>query len=246
MDVAEHIKALGTEGRLLASAAEDAGPDAPVPTCPGWQVRDLLRHTGMVHRWATRFVAEGATGFLPDAGEPELDGAELLEWFREGHDLLVGTLRAAPPDLDCWTFMPAPSPVAFWSRRQAHETTVHRLDAESARTARTSGVEAVFADDGVDELLCAFHARAKSRVRTAEPQVLRVRATDTGTVWTVHLSAAPPRVERTDEGPADCEVSGPAEVLYATLWNRLPLSAPTVTGDDSLARLWRETSAIAW
>lgn len=246
MDIAEHINALETEGRLLAAAADEAGLDAPVPTCPGWQVRDLLRHTGMVHRWATRFVAEGATEFVPDAGEPELDGTELLKWFQEGHDLLVAALRTAPADLECWSFMPAPSPVAFWARRQAHETTVHRLDAESARATPPSGIDAAFADDGIDELLRAFHARAKSRVRTPEPRTLRIRATDTGTVWTVHLSAAPPRAERTDEGLADCELSGPANVLYAALWNRLPLSRATVTGDESLARLWRETSAIGW
>ncbi|WP_455353941.1 maleylpyruvate isomerase family mycothiol-dependent enzyme [Streptomyces sp. SYSU K217416] len=246
MDIAAHIKALESEGRLLASAAEEAGADAPVPTCPGWQIRDLLRHTGMVHRWATRFVAEGATAFVPDTGEPDLDGAELLDWFREGHDLLVAALRAAPPDLECWSFMPAPSPLAFWARRQAHETAVHRLDAESARATRTDGLDAAFADDGIDELLRAFHSRAKSRVRTAQPRVLRVRATDTGTVWTVHLSDGPPRTERTDEGPADCEISGPAYVLYATLWNRLPLARVTVTGDASLARLWRETSGITW
>jgi len=41
-------------------------------------------------------------------------------------------LSAAPPDLRCWTFLPAPSPLAMWARRQAHETTVHRVDAELA------------------------------------------------------------------------------------------------------------------
>lgn len=70
MDIAEHIKYLTLEGQLLADAAEQAGPDAEVPTCPGWHVRDLLRHTGMVHRWATAFVAEGHTAFRAGAGSP--------------------------------------------------------------------------------------------------------------------------------------------------------------------------------
>ena len=26
-----------------------AGPDAPVPACPGWRIRDLVRHVGNVH-----------------------------------------------------------------------------------------------------------------------------------------------------------------------------------------------------
>lgn len=132
MKIPEYVETLDRDGRLLAAAAGKAGVEAKVATCPGWQVRDLLRHTGMVHRWATAFVAEGHTSYHPDGGLPELDGEELLAWFREGHGRLVDTLSAAPPDVECWSFLPAPSPLAFWARRQAHETTVHRVDAESA------------------------------------------------------------------------------------------------------------------
>ncbi|MGW0943043.1 maleylpyruvate isomerase family mycothiol-dependent enzyme [Streptomyces sp. NPDC002623] len=247
METAEFISVLDREGRALAAAAAVAGPDAKVPTCPGWQVGDLLRHTGAVHRWATSFVAEGDLSFHPPAEPPDLDGDPLLDWFREGHGRLVDTLSAASADLRCWHFLPAPSPLAFWARRQAHETAVHRVDAESARgrgpqeIARDLSVD--FAADGVDELLRGFHARDRSRVRTEEHRVLRVRATDTAdAVWTVRLSPEPPVTERTGEGDADCEVSGPAAQLYLSLWNRLPL--PTVTGDASLATLWRETSSV--
>ncbi|MEV4680651.1 maleylpyruvate isomerase family mycothiol-dependent enzyme [Streptomyces kurssanovii] len=246
METSALIKSLVQEGQLMALAAEEAGPDAAVPTCPAWQVRHLLRHTGMVHRWATVFVAEGCTEYRPDAGEPDLDGDELLEWFREGHGLLVGALSEAPPDVDCWSFLPAPSPLHFWARRQAHETAVHRADARSAAGGDPGDVAPEFAVDGIDELLSAFHARGKSRVRTETPRVLRVRTTDTGDVWTVRLSPEPPRTGRTEEGPADCEVSGTAERLYLTLWNRLPLDAVSVTGDAGLARLWREQSGITW
>ncbi|WP_031071110.1 maleylpyruvate isomerase family mycothiol-dependent enzyme [Streptomyces sp. NRRL S-118] len=253
MEITAHIKSLAREGELLADAAEKAGPGAPVPTCPGWQVRDLLRHTGMVHRWARAFVVEGHTSYHPDGGEPDLDGDALLEWFREGHRLLVAALTEAPDTLECWTFMPAPSPRAFWARRQAHETTIHRVDAQSALGTAAPGavsarvdaeVPAEVAADGIDELLRGFHAREKSRVRTQEPGVLRVRATDTGDVWTVRLSAGPPRATRGGDGAADCELHGTAEQLYLTLWNRLPAGTVTVTGDERLARLWRETSAV--
>ncbi|MET9836073.1 maleylpyruvate isomerase family mycothiol-dependent enzyme [Streptomyces sp. NPDC006385] len=245
METADFVRTLTREGLLLAAAAEEAGADAKVPTCPGWQVRDLLRHTGMVHRWAAAFVAEGHTSHHPSGGLPDLDGAELLAWFREGHRHLVGTLTDAPADVQCWHFLPAPSPLAFWARRQAHETTVHRFDAEAARDGTPSEIDAGFAADGIDELLRAFHARPKSRVRSAEPRVLRVRATDTdGAVWTVRLSQEPPVTERSDAGPADCEIAGPASQLYLSLWNRLPF--PEVTGDASVAALWRENSAVTW
>ncbi|MET7389185.1 maleylpyruvate isomerase family mycothiol-dependent enzyme [Streptomyces sp. NPDC005529] len=249
MKTAEHVETLDREGRLLLAAAEAAGVDAKVATCPEWQIRDLVRHTGMVHRWATAFVAEGHTSYHPDGGLPDLDGDDLLAWFREGHGRLVETLAGASPDLECWSFLPAPSGLAFWARRQAHETTVHRIDAASARGGEPDPVAPEFAVDGIDELLLGFHGRPKSRVRSEEPRVLRVTATDVPTaVWTVRLSDQAPVSDRAastaDAPPADCELAGPAALLYLALWNRAPF--PSVTGDASLAALWREKSGITW
>lgn len=245
METAEFVETLDREGRLLVAAAEAAGGDAEVPTCPLWRVRDLVRHTGMVHRWAAAFVAEGHTSYHSDGGLPDLDGDELLAWFREGHRQLVDTLASAPADVECWAFLPASSPLAFWARRQAHETTVHRVDAESARGGVRSEIAAGFAADGIDELLRGFHCRRKSRVRSDEPRVLRVRATDAeDAVWTVRLSQEPPAATRDAAGAADCEVAGPAAQLYLSLWNREPF--PEVTGDAAVAALWREKSAVTW
>ncbi len=243
METADFVRTLDREGLLLAASAEQAGTDAKVPTCPQWQVRDLVRHTGTVHRWAAAFVTEGYTSYQPDGGLPDLDGAELLTWFREGHRHLVDTLADAPADVECWHFLPAPTPLAFWARRQAHETTIHRFDAQSALGGTPDEIGTGFAADGVDELLRGFHARSKSRVRSAEPRVLRVRATDTdNAVWTVRLSQEPPVTELGDTAPADCEISGPADLLYLSLWNRLPF--PQVSGDASIGALWREKSAV--
>ncbi|MFI0961567.1 maleylpyruvate isomerase family mycothiol-dependent enzyme [Streptomyces sp. NPDC021080] len=255
MEIREYVETLDREGRSLAAAAEKAGVDADVVTCADWQVRDLLRHTGMVHRWATAFVAEGHTSYHPDGGLPDLDHDELLTWFRDGHRRLVDTLADASPDLRCWSFLPAPSPLAFWARRQAHETTVHRVDAESALGGEPTSVAPDFAVDGIDELLRGFHGREKSAVRTEVPRVLRVRATDRpDAVWTVRLSSEAPHSERGDHPPTgpdsgeaadvDCELAGPAAHLYLALWNRVPF--PAVTGDAALATLWREKSAVTW
>ncbi|MFE1310448.1 maleylpyruvate isomerase family mycothiol-dependent enzyme [Streptomyces sp. NPDC058755] len=246
METAEFLETLDREGRLLAAAAELAGTDAKVPTCPEWQVKDLLRHTGAVHRWATALVADAHTAPRPLADGPDLDGAELVAWYRDSHRRLVETLAAAPADLECWTFHPAPSPspLAFWTRRQAHETAVHRYDAEAARGGTASPIATEFAADGIDELLRGFHARPRSRVRTEQPRVLRVRAADAGAdaVWTVRLSAQPPVTSRDGSGEAETELAGPADQLYLALWNRMPV--PDVTGDPALAALWRERSGI--
>jgi uncharacterized protein (TIGR03083 family) len=147
MEIAEHISCLRSEGDLLALAAERAGLDAPVPACPGWRIRDLLGHLGFVHRWAAGYVAGQRTEMTPSAAEDEIarlapgDGS-LLAWFREGHAGLVSVLAAADPAVRCWTFLPAPSPLAFWARRQAHETAIHRADAQlAAAAAAHSGEE---------------------------------------------------------------------------------------------------------
>ncbi|WP_328859860.1 maleylpyruvate isomerase family mycothiol-dependent enzyme [Streptomyces sp. NBC_00306] len=246
METAELITSLVREGQLLAAAATRTDPATPVPTCPGWQMRDLLRHIGMVHRWATAFVAEGHEEFRPAVPENDLDGDELIEWFREGHGLLVGALTESPADVRCWTFLPAPSPLAFWARRQAHETAIHRADAESALSGKPGPVPADFAVDGIAELLCGFHGRTRSRLRSEVPRALRVRPLDTDDVWTMWISTDAPRTEPIAEVAADCELIGTAEQLYLTLWNRLPLSAVTVTGDTELAREWREKSSVTW
>lgn len=267
METTEYIDTLRREGELLADAAERAGEHAPVPTCPGWTTGDLVRHTSTFHRWAARIVAESLPGPVPEDPAPGVPtGTDLWPWFRDGHAALLRTLEAADPAAHYWTFLPgAPPPLTFWARRQAHETAVHRVDAESARGGELTPLDAAFAADGIDELLTGFHARTRSRVRTERPRTLRVRPTDTGTgtetgtetgtgtdtgtgtgtVWTVRLSAdAPPRAERSADGPADCELSGPAQTLYLLLWNRLPLDAAAVTGDRALADLWRRTSGI--
>lgn len=258
METAEFVEFVDQEGRSLAAAAKAAGVDAEVPTCPEWRVRDLLRHTGAVHRWAASFIAEGHTSPRPLGDHPELDGPELLTWYRDSHRLLVDTLAGASADTAAWTFhpAPAPSPLFFWARRQAHETAVHRYDAESALGGTPGPVTPGFAADGIDELLRGFHARSRSQVRTEAPRVLRVRvldaapgavvgtapATDPDAVWTVRLSPEPPVTTRDEAGDADCELGGTAEQLYLALWNRR--TVPYVTGDASLAALWREKSAI--
>ena len=175
VEVAAHIEALRHEGELMAVATESAGPDAPVPTCPEWRVRDLVRHTGGVHRWATGYVAE-ARKELWDVGLDDVvgtwpDDAALASWLRDGCVRLADALAAAPADLECWTFLRAPSPLAMWARRQAHETAVHRVDAELARRrpARCGG-------RGGEPIRCGLR---RGRDRRA-PHVLRAASLDRG------------------------------------------------------------------
>ncbi|WP_059006899.1 maleylpyruvate isomerase family mycothiol-dependent enzyme [Streptomyces specialis] len=246
MEFEELLEALEGEGELLLRAAERAGWEAPVPTCPGWRVRDLVAHQGHVHRWATRHVTERLTGRAPLGDEAVPDG-EPAGWFREGHRALLGALRRAPEDLECWAFLRgSATPRHFWARRQTHETAIHRVDAELAAGLPLSPFAPGVAVDGVDELLAGFHTRPRSRVRSDRPRTLAVRVSDVpGASWSVLITGDPPRVSRPASGPAECEISGAAADLYPALWNRLPWEGTvTVAGDAAVAGLWRENAAV--
>lgn len=259
MDVTEHISVLERDGVLLADAADDAGLTATVAACPGWQIRDLVRHQAYVHAWAARHVKEQREELIDEATEDDILGggppdAELIAAYQAGHAGLVRTLREADPDVKCATFMPAPSPLAFWARRQAHETAIHRFDAQTALAARkhapTGPAEAfdpAFADDGIDELIMGFAARRRYRPRAPGEPSLAVRATDTGGRWHVRIADGRTTVTRGDH-PAECVLEGPAAGLYVFLWNRCDSATAQVTasGDPRVLDLWGSSVRVRW
>ena len=258
MKIAEHLDSLRCQGDLMAAAADRAGLAAAVPSCPAWQVKDLLRHTGYIHRWAARHIAERPGEVIDGPPEDEIlrggaADADLLDWFRAGHAALVDTLARADPAVECATFMPASSPLAFWTRRQAHETAIHRADAELAAGAAPE-YPAGFAADGIDELIMGFGQRRKYQPQpgpASRAGLLRVIAADTSDAWSIEACEGllQPRhdLQAGDAGAA-CTVSGPASGLYLYLWNRADAAAAaiTVTGDPTLLASWQASVKIRW
>lgn len=171
--------------------------------------------------------------------------AELLGWFRDGHAALVETLRSADPGLSCWAFLDAPSPLAFWARRQAHETAIHRVDAELAAGVLTP-VAADFAADGIDELIMGFAPREMAEPSPADGGTLQVRTTDSDDKWLIALG--PKVVAARASARADCVVAGRAANLYLLLWNRLAAAdaAVSITGDTGVLRTWQSSMRVRW
>jgi uncharacterized protein (TIGR03083 family) len=259
MEPFAHILALQREGDQLAIGAELAGLAASVPSCPGWQVRDLLRHLGYVHRWAANYLIERRQDPAEELTEAEQLAAgpaddELIAWYRARHAAIVSALTTADPGIRCWTFLPAPSSLAFWARRQAHETAIHRADAQLA-AGRQPSYDAQFAADGIDELLTGFFGRGERAGTDAgnPPGRLLVRAVDTGDDWLVTLTADGRNVIDVGRGSGDtanvrCTLAGPASGLYLTLWNRSDPDAAgvTVEGDRTVMRAWLQEMTITW
>ncbi len=244
VDVPFLTEQLAADGRSLIDAVAGRDWDARVPRTE-WNLRQMITHLGGVQRWAAEVVeTRSASGETP-AGEAVGSGPgddELLEWFREGHEALVETLSSAPDDLDCFTFLPAPSALHFWARRQAHEQAIHRADAEGATGREVAFFDADFAQDGLAELLTGFARRRSNAV--ARAATLGLDAVD-GASWLITFGGERIEATETEElAGTDVTVRGLSSDLYLWAWNR-PSDA-VVDGDDGVAALWGSTVQIRW
>ncbi|MBA2955127.1 maleylpyruvate isomerase family mycothiol-dependent enzyme [Nocardioides sp. MAH-18] len=210
LSLAAHLEGLREALLALVRYADRAGLDAPVPTCPGWVVRDLVAHTGQAHRsTAAALRGEGPV----EAGD--VDG-DPMEWLRDGAIELVEAITRAPQ--------------GFLARRACHLTTLRAVDALSAALGRRpepgeTWVGPDLAVDGIDEMLTGLATGPTSRLRTAEEAVLLVAADDVLDWWLVRVGPRP-AVARRGSGPrpevpvADWVLAGSAVWLYLALWDR--------------------------
>jgi len=241
-----HLDGLREAMLAFVRYGDRAGLSAAVPTCPGWCVRELVAHQGMVHRWAAANLRGRSAD--PDALERSgLTDPDPLDWLAEGAIDLVTAWAKAPVDVQTVVFLrDAPAPKEFWARRQCHETTIHAVDALAAALGRPPRADEVWMDaelaaDGIDELLCGFLTRSRSRLRADEPGLLVVAPDDRDEWWEVSVSRAP-AVSARRPGPApddaDWVLRGPAVDLYLRLWNR-GADAVDVAG-------WPERARVTW
>lgn len=246
-DVRDMGEALGNAGAVLRANAGSAGLNAPVPTCAGWSVADLVAHTGQVHRWAAAQLAHRP---LQPEAEVLAEAAlvpDLLDWLDDGLVDLLNVLATTPADAEGSFFLPgAPRLRDAWLRRMVHETSVHAIDAMAARLGREVTASQVWmspslAADGVDEFLTGFLAR-DAPLRADSPRRVRFDATDVQRSWLVRFDADAVVTTRLDaEEPADVVVTGTARELYLQVWNRGEGGAST---DPQWWATWRSAVRV--
>ncbi len=237
LSIEEHIENLRVEGVRLGTVADTTAFGAAIPGCPGWTLEDLVRHVGDVHRWAATIVRESLQERLRrDFVGPGNDA--LLDWYAQGHRELVQTLSDASPRDEFWAWAPAPNALAFWARRQAHETAIHRLDAEQAGGSVTP-FHAVQAADGIDEWLTIASRRVRST--SGGGRVLHLAPVDVPAAWMVGLEAEGLSLRNGEPAGRACTVRGPASDLFALAMNRRHATGLVVEGDDDVLRAWRES-----
>jgi uncharacterized protein (TIGR03083 family) len=238
MENSEYLAAITAESNALADAAAVTSFDAPVLSCPGWTMIDLVVHAGLVQRWATEVVATNAQE-RPAFGEaPRFSGSEeLADWFREGSAGLVAALVAADPDAPVWSFA-FDRKVTFWFRRQAQEVSIHRWDAELTAGAPTP-LDAVLAADGIDEWLGILAVRGVGALAEGEAETtIHLHCTDVDGEWLVRRSPDGLDIERA-HAKGDVAARGTASDLDLYLWGRIPVDALELFGDPALLEALR-------
>ena len=244
----------GTAG--LAEILAEHDQSLPIPTCPEWTLRQLVTHVGRAQRWAAEIMRTRSDVFIPfrevpDGTLPD-DRAEQPAWLRAGAALIVDAVREAGSDL-VWSFT-GPAPAGFWIRRMAHETLVHRADAQLAAGAEPEPViEAEVAADAIDEWLMLLTAgilgSAAERKALPAGAGLHIRATDEGIggrgEWMIRHDPRGLTVEP-GHGNGDAALTGPAASLLLALTRRRPVCDPAVTvcGDNALVDGWLASTAF--
>jgi uncharacterized protein (TIGR03083 family) len=238
----EYVAAVRSDGAALARAAATAGLDAPVPSCPLWSVTDLLGHVGRIHHWVTQLVVERVTERGPHWSEAVApDEPELLAWFTDGVTQLADALAAAGPDAPVWSWTPDATS-GFWARRQAHETSIHRYDAQLAAGA-PQPLAGALAADGIDELFAVTPHRPTASQMRGAGETVHVHCTDRDGEWLVRLGSDGMDVTR-EHAKGDVAVRGAASELFLSLYGRTDTDALEVFGDAALLARFREL--VAW
>jgi uncharacterized protein (TIGR03083 family) len=221
-------------------------PAAPVPSCPGWTVDDLHRHVALVYLHKVETMRRGPQ---LESWPPDLDAETTPALLDRAHAALVDEFATRPADERCSTWYDPDQSVGFWIRRMAHETVIHRVDAELAAGAEVAEIPADFAADGIDEVLVTFLAYAARKWPEDFDDLLRDQGSilvgTGGARWLVRLGAGTLRVTTDSAGQAAAQVSGGPTAVLLWLWGRGADSTVRIDGDPAMVARLRGTLVAA-
>jgi uncharacterized protein (TIGR03083 family) len=250
MDESRYLECLAADHGDLRDAAASVELTTPVPNCPGWTVADLVFHVAEVYLHKVTVMRTGqwpAQWPPPDAAvEPE------LPLLGRAYGELIAEFRARQPTDPTPTWYDPDQTVAFWIRRMAQETVVHRIDAEQAAGLPVTAVPDDLAVDGVDEVLKRFLGYDFSALGQLEgghltdgsgQDTITVRAGQTA--WTVRPS---PREVVVDDGASQnprAAIQAAPDPMLRWLWGRAGDDSVRLTGDAAWAGYLRRLLAAA-
>jgi uncharacterized protein (TIGR03083 family) len=243
----DYSTALLEQNEAFGELFRETDESTPVPTCPGWTLKQLFRHVGRGDRWAAQIIGERLADYLDPRevrnGRPPEGTAYAIDWLHGGARDIVEAVDRVGADTPVWTFL-GPRPAAWWIRRRLHEATVHRADASLA-LGEDFKLSAELAADGITEWLERVVADTRVGAPLARGQALHLRATDSGDDWLILGGDEAVTLAR-DSGsarPADevrADVSGPATGLLLAIVRRRSAedAGLTVAGDAGVWQNW--------
>lgn len=232
----ELLTSIRGEGEGIVAAAGQ-GLEVAVPTCGDWQMPQLLTHVASVYHRVATVVGERATSAVPWNPPPD-DIDDPVAYLNEALEELVQALSEADADTPVWNWSPEPQVAWFWARRMAHESAVHRFDAQRAHDV-AQPIAADLAHDGLDELVDVILPRVIDRDRPSLPTGTYVFAAGDD-CWNVELDGATARRVETAKSP-DVTVRGTTSALLLAAYGRVPWTSLDVDGEASLLTDWSKT-----
>jgi len=250
----DYFTAFLAENRAFSELFRDVDDSTPVPTCPGWSLKQLFRHVGRGDRWAAQIVRDRLDHFLDprtvEGGKPPADPADALPWLRAGAQQLVDAVQVAGAETPVWTFL-GTRPAKWWIRRRLHEVAVHRADAAIAVGGEFRLAPGVAAD-GITEWLERVAIQAGnegSPLPLEDGDTLHLHATDPGLgeagEWTVAVDQG--RITWSHEhGKGTAALRGGATELLLAILRRVPLADTGIElfGDDAVWQNWLDRTPL--
>ncbi|MEN3308576.1 MAG: hypothetical protein V7603_4778 [Micromonosporaceae bacterium] len=241
------LASLRADGPAFRAAVAEAPLAAAVPSCPGWTVRDLVSHLGGVYRFVLSHVTRGVTG-RPEGNPGDFEttaGPDVVAWWDEQFAALVHTLDGLDPELPAWNWAPQSKKAVFWHRRMAHETAVHRWDAQFALVS-AEPIEAKLAVDGVAEVLDTWLPAGRGSGPRDATGMVALCATDAEHEWFVRLRDGgglalldTDTLLDTDQHHERAAARGTASDLLLALFGRVGFDLLEVSGDERLLHALR-------
>jgi uncharacterized protein (TIGR03083 family) len=243
----QYLIHLNSDYRLLATAIPGAPVD--VPSCPGWTTDDLVKHMAQVYLHQA-FVVE--TGSAPENKEhlsPYPRTEDFLEFMGWGFAAITKALDVNRAERKTWSWHHSDFTVDFWFRRMAHETVIHRIDAELAAGSVTP-IDEELALDGVDEVLDFLPLLGSwPEAPNVDFGIVSIAAsTKSGErLWDVNFTSEAATVSATDEANPNARlvISGDAEAMDLYLWGRIDSSDPRISLTGEGEEIFKQLMQVA-
>jgi uncharacterized protein (TIGR03083 family) len=252
MDDSDYLACLSSDYGHLRDAAAAADLAAPVPGCPGWTMADLVSHVAVVY---LHKVTVMRTGEWPEQWPPPgLADEAPVPLLEQGYGQLMAEFSSREPAAPAPSWYDPDQTVAFWIRRMAQETVMHRIDAEQAAELPVTPVSANLAVDGVDEVLRVFLSYVSASYPEEFAQVKGGHLAGQDGQDTITVAAGPvawtvrpaPRGVLIFDGAADAPrvtIEAAPDPMLRWLWGRAGDDQVRMTGDQAWADYLRRILA---